>query len=61
MSGSDQIQVDHYIVDPYLVAEAIIDRLVALHPSAVLVSADPVVGEPGTPEQREAGPLVDHS
>lgn len=57
---SGAIRVEDYVVDPSLVAQAMIDRLVSERPSAVLIALDSPKGEARGRAQCEAVPLVDN-
>jgi hypothetical protein len=59
--STGQIRPEDYVVDPQLVAEAMIRRMVAKRPSAVLVSANAREGLAGRPDQREAVARIDHA
>ncbi len=56
-----RIRPEDYVVDPRLVAAAMIERLLAARPSAVLVAASIRHGEAGRPDQRAAVARVDHA
>ncbi len=57
--SSGPISPENYLVDPQLVAQAIIDRLAAGRCSAVLVPLDAADGQTRCGQQREPGTLLD--
>lgn len=56
-----QIRPEDYVVDPGLVAEAMIEQLLGRCPSAMLVAVDVHHGESGGADEREAFARLDHA